>query len=112
MTSFNHVALGAVADWLHRGRRRPRSVRARLQEDLLLSRAPAAALLPLQLRHDTPYGRVRIPGTFRRRMLVEMTDPPDGTATARLPGSPPFELEAGTHRATVPRPAAPEPVAR
>ena len=30
MTSFNHYALGAVADWLHRGRRRPRPRRTRL----------------------------------------------------------------------------------
>ena len=30
MTSFNHYALGAVADWLHRTRRRAGPGRARL----------------------------------------------------------------------------------
>jgi alpha-L-rhamnosidase len=112
MTSFNHVALGSVADWLHR-------VVAGLApsapgyKKISFYPRPGGGLTSAAASHDTPYGRARISWHFAGdEMLVEMTVPPNCTATARLPGSPPFELEAGTHRATVPRPAAPEPVAR
>jgi alpha-L-rhamnosidase len=112
MTSFNHVALGSVADWLHR-------VVAGLApsapgyKKISFYPRPGGGLTSAAASHDTPYGRARISWHFAGdEMLVEMTVPPNCTATARLPGSPPFELEAGTHRATVPRPAAPEQAAR
>ena len=58
MTSFNHYALGAVADWLHRtvaglapaapGYRR-----------LLVRPRPGGGLTHARARHDTPYGAGR-----------------------------------------------------
>ena len=112
MTSFNHVALGSVADWLHR-------VVAGLApsapgyKKISFYPRPGGGLTSAAASHDTPYGRARISWHFAGdEMLVEMTVPPNCTATARLPGGPPFELEAGTHRAAVPRPAAPEQAAR
>lgn len=112
MTSFNHVALGSVADWLHR-------VVAGLApaapgyKKISFHPRPGGGLSSAAASHDTPYGQARISWHFAGdEMLVEMTVPPNCTATAQLPGRPPFELEAGTHRAAVPRPAAPEPVAR
>jgi alpha-L-rhamnosidase len=104
MTSFNHVALGSVADWLHR-------VVAGLApaepgyKKISFHPRPGGGLTSAAASHDTPYGRARISWRFAGdEMLVEMTVPPNCTATARLPGGPPFELEAGTHRAQVPRP--------
>lgn len=112
MTSFNHVALGSVADWLHR-------VAAGLApaapgyKKISFYPRPGGGLTSAAASHDTPYGRARISWRFAGdEMRVEMAVPPNCTATARLPGRPPFELEAGTHRATVPRPAAPERAAR
>ena len=112
MTSFNHVALGSVADWLHR-------VAAGLApaapgyKKISFYPRPGGGLTSAAASHDTPYGRARISWHFAGdEMRVEMAVPPNCTATARLPGSPPFELEAGTHRATVPRPAAHEQAAR
>ena len=112
MTSFNHVALGSVADWLHR-------VVAGLApsapgyKKISFYPRPGGGLTSAAASHDTPYGQARISWHLAGdEMLVEMTVPPNCTATAQLPGRPPFELEAGTHRATVPRPAAPEQAAR
>jgi alpha-L-rhamnosidase len=113
MTSFNHYAFGAVADWMHRaiaglapaepGYRRL-EIRPRIGGGLTHARA----------RHETPYGPAEagwrlVPGAVE----IEAVVPPNTVATVTLPDPdrPPFEVGSGTHRWRVARqPATPETV--
>ena len=107
MTSFNHVALGSVADWLHRVVAGVAPAAPGYRKISFCPR-PGGGLTSAAASHDTPYGRAHIAWWFAGdEMLVEMTVPPNCTATATLPGGAPFELEAGTHQAVVPRPMDP-----
>lgn len=111
MTSFNHVALGSVADWLHR-------VVAGLApaapgyREILFHPRPGGGLTSAAASHETRSGRVGISWQVRGEELhVTMTVPPNCTAIANLPGQPPAELSSGTHHVTVPAPAAARPSA-
>lgn len=86
MTSFNHYALGAVADWLHRtvaglapaapGYRR-----------LRIAPRPLTALTHASARHRTPYGDAAV--GWRREgaeIVVTATVPANTTAEVDLPG--------------------------
>ena len=99
MTSFNHYALGAVADWMHRtvaglAPAAPgyREIRVRPLPDRSLTHAAAV--------HLTPYGKASVcwrreDGRFHLKVVV-----PVGTrATVHLPGSgqPPLTVAHGTH---------------
>ncbi|MFF7475597.1 family 78 glycoside hydrolase catalytic domain [Streptomyces sp. NPDC008092] len=102
MTSFNHYALGAVADWLHRtvaglatagpGWRR-----------LRIAPVPGGDLTWAKAAHLTPYGRAeagwRIEETPEGRVLVvEALIPPGTHAEVHLPsGEPPQEIGPGHH---------------
>ncbi|WP_261991538.1 alpha-L-rhamnosidase [Streptomyces sp. OR43] len=103
MTSFNHYALGSVADWLHRtvaglaaaapGWRR---IRVAPRPGGTLTRAWAA--------HLTPYGRAeagwRIEGAT---LVVEVLVPPGARADIHLPGGgAPLTRGAGRHVFEVP----------
>jgi alpha-L-rhamnosidase len=107
MTSFNHFALGSVADWLHRvvagiapaapGYRR-----------IDFHPRPGGGLTSAAASHETPYGRVSISWELvRDEMVVEMAVPPNCTATARLSPGAAIELTSGRHRFVVPRPGVP-----
>ncbi|HEX5782794.1 MAG TPA: alpha-L-rhamnosidase C-terminal domain-containing protein, partial [Solirubrobacteraceae bacterium] len=86
MTSFNHYALGAVADWLHRtvaglapaapGYRR-----------LLVRPLPTPRLEFATARHRTPYGDAEA-GWVRTggEIVVHAVVPVGATATVHLPG--------------------------
>jgi alpha-L-rhamnosidase len=102
MTSFNHVALGAVADWLHR-------VVAGLApaapgyREILFRPRPGGGLTFASASHETPWGRAGISWQIAAgRLHVAMTVPPNCTATADLPGRPLTSLPSGTHHAVVP----------
>ena len=99
MTSFNHYALGAIADWLHRvvaglapaapGYRR-----------LLIHPRPGDGLTQAGATHLTPYGRasvqwVRASGQF----TLTATVPPNTTARVILPNDEltPIEVGSGTY---------------
>jgi alpha-L-rhamnosidase len=102
MTSFNHYALGAVADWLHRvvaglapasAGYRAMSVRPR----------PGGGLTSASARHRTPYGTAAVSWTRERRLLlVDVTVPPGCDAQVELPGSPPVTVGSGEHHFEVP----------
>ena len=101
MTSFNHAALGSVADWLHR-------VVAGLApgapgyRKILFRPRPGGGLTSASATHETPWGRARISWQITDGELhVAMTVPPNCTATANLPGQPATDLTSGTHRAVV-----------
>jgi alpha-L-rhamnosidase len=99
MTSFNHYALGAVADWMHRtvaglAPAAPgyREIRVRPLPHRSLTHATAV--------HLTPYGEVSVnwrreDGCFHLRVVV----PAGARATVHLPGpgQPPVTVAHGTH---------------
>ncbi|UDY34903.1 glycoside hydrolase family 78 protein [Dermatobacter hominis] len=98
MTSFNHYAFGAVADWLHR------SV-AGLAPDqpgyrrLRVRPLPGPGLDRAAAQHDTPYGRAEV-GWERNggHIRVSAVVPPNTTARVELPGSTTsFDVGAGRH---------------
>lgn len=116
MTSFNHYALGAVADWLHRtvaglaaagpGWRR-----------LRVAPLPGADLTWAKAAHDTPYGRAEagwriesVEGGKADVLVVEVSVPPNTRAEVQLPdGSAPFEVGSGRHTFRRPYTAPPWP---
>lgn len=87
MTSFNHYALGAVADWLHRTVAGLAPAAPGYREILVHPR-PSADLTSASARHLTPYGEAgvaweRAGGTFRLDVCV----PVGATALVHLPGT-------------------------
>ncbi|GAA1278145.1 glycoside hydrolase family 78 protein [Pseudonocardia aurantiaca] len=113
MTSFNHYALGAVADWLHRvvaglapaapGYRR-----------LLVRPMPGGGLTSAAARHDTPYGPAAVAwerADGRLRLSVEV--PVGVRADVHVPGRAELvEVGHGHHRWDVPDPVEPPRVVR
>lgn len=110
MTSFNHYALGAVADWLHRtvaglapaapGYRR-----------LRIAPQPLETLSSASARHLTPYGEASV--SWRRdrdQIVVTAVVPANTSADVAVPGAP-DEVGSGRHEwrfaapTTPPRPA-------
>lgn len=110
MTSFNHYALGAVADWLHR------SVAGLAPatpgyKHIEIAPQPIPGLEWATARHDTPYGTAEV--GWRRsdgRLSISATVPPNSTATVRLPDGTCHEVTAGRHEWTVSDLPEPEPV--
>lgn len=112
MVSFNHVALGSVAAWLHTdvagltalepGYRRVR-----------IAPSPLRRLTHARARHLTPYGPVES-GWARTRdgLRVDAVIPPNTTATVALPDGTEHEVGSGSHSWTVDEApvAAPRPV--
>jgi alpha-L-rhamnosidase len=103
MTSFNHYALGAVADWLHRvvaglGEAEPGWRRLRIAP------VPGGTLTRAATSHQTPYGRAESGWELspEGELTVTAVVPPNTTAEVRLPdGSPQFEVGSGRHVFTV-----------
>jgi alpha-L-rhamnosidase len=100
MTSFNHYALGAVADWMHRaiGGLAPAAPGYRCIE---VSPRPGGGITQAMARHRTPYGIAECAwaieaGQFQLSVVV----PPNITARISLPGSgaEPIDVGSGTHR--------------
>ncbi|MFF7445974.1 MULTISPECIES: family 78 glycoside hydrolase catalytic domain [unclassified Streptomyces] len=98
MTSFNHYALGAVADWLHR-------VVGGIAEaapgyrQILFQPRPGGGITWARTRHETPYGTTELSweladaGRMRARAVV-----PEGcSGVVRLPQCPPVAVGPGVH---------------
>ena len=102
MTSFNHYALGAVADWMHRtvaglGPAAP------AYKVLSVAPQPLAGLEQACARHETPYGLAEV-GWRRTGANIEVSAsvPTGTTAEVLLPGaSETFVVESGDHRWSV-----------
>ena len=99
MTSFNHYALGAVADWLHRtvaglapaapGYRR-----------LRVAPRPGPGMTSAAATHETPYGTAEVSWALSggTAFSLEVTVPPNTTAEVALPDrSAPVEVGSGRH---------------
>ncbi|MDQ0646930.1 alpha-L-rhamnosidase [Microbacterium natoriense] len=105
MTSFNHYALGAVADWLHRtvaglapaapGYRR-----------LRIAPRPLTALDHASARHETPYGTASVSWVRDGDdVVVTAVVPANTTAEVSVPGAP-EAVRSGTHEWRYREPAA------
>jgi alpha-L-rhamnosidase len=98
MLSFNHYALGAVADWLHRTVAGLAPAGPGYRE-ILVRPLPGDGLTSASARHHTPYGEAavawqRTDGTFTLRVEV----PVGTTATVHLPAEPaPLQVGHGRH---------------
>lgn len=105
MTSFNHYALGAVADWLHRTvagleATSPgyRTIRCRPR--------PGGGITSAKASHETPYGTAAIAWELVAETLsVDVLVPAGCTAELELPGQGTVALAAGSHHASVQVPA-------
>ncbi|MDR1387420.1 MAG: glycoside hydrolase family 78 protein [Propionibacteriaceae bacterium] len=104
MTSFNHYAFGAVADWLHRvvaglaplepGYRR-----------IEFRPRPGGTLSYASARHRSPYGLVAIAWRIvGDRLTVEAEVPLGADARLVWPGQEPIELGPGRHNLSLPWP--------
>ena len=100
MTSFNHYAFGAVADWMHRviGGLAPGAAGWRR---LRVAPRPGGGLTSAATAHDTPYGRAAVAWSRRGdRLDVEVEVPTGTSARLSLPGLPETEVGPGEHRFT------------
>ena len=100
MTSFNHYALGAVADWLHRtvGGLAPAAPGYRR---IAVRPHPGGGLTHARARHRTPYGLAECSWKIEGgQIAVEVVVPPNATASVTLPGgeATTHEVGSGTHR--------------
>ena len=101
MTSFNHYALGAVADWLHRTVAGLAAATPGWKR-LRIAPRPGPGITAAAATHETPYGPAAVAwdvdGT---EFTVDVTVPPNTTAEISLPdGSDLFEVGAGRHTFT------------
>lgn len=96
MTSFNHYALGAVADWLHRfiaGL----ALAAPGYHQLEIQPHPGGGLTHAQAQHVTPYGLAKCAWQIADGTInVEIIVPPNTTANVTLPGSGRANFEVGS----------------
>ncbi|MGF6823768.1 alpha-L-rhamnosidase [Microbacterium sp. ZKA21] len=108
MTSFNHYALGAVADWMHRvvAGLGPASAGYRT---LRIAPRPLTTLDRASARHITPYGEASV--AWRREggeIVVSALVPANTTATVSLPGTDEFVVGSGRFEWRVAAASAPE----
>ncbi|KJQ53428.1 glycoside hydrolase family 78 protein [Microbacterium sp. SA39] len=97
MTSFNHYALGAVADWMHRtvAGLAPAAPGYRA---IRFAPKPGGGFTHARAAHETPYGRAEIAWRLDGETLrVDVTVPTGSTATVQLPGGETFEVGSGSH---------------
>ncbi|MGQ7296995.1 family 78 glycoside hydrolase catalytic domain [Quadrisphaera sp. KR29] len=109
MTSFNHYALGAVADWMHRtlaGLAPSTAPEAAGYRELVVAPRPGGGLTSASAWHDTPFGRAAVAwsvdvegGTWHLDVAV----PPGARAVVHLPDrSEPVRVGSGEHAFSLP----------
>jgi alpha-L-rhamnosidase len=97
MTSFNHYALGAVADWMHRvvGGLAPA---APGYATVLIAPQPGGGITEAETALATPRGRVTVSWSLQGdRLHVEAEVPEGADAVVRLPGQDEQRVPAGRH---------------
>ncbi len=102
MTSFNHYALGAVADWMHR-------VVAGLApaepgyRTVLFRPQPGGGFTHASARHETPYGLASIRWELQEgELVVDIAVPTGSTGIVELPGADAVTVGSGAHTFRVP----------
>ncbi|GII92457.1 glycoside hydrolase family 78 protein [Sinosporangium siamense] len=109
MTSFNHYAFGAVADWMHRtvAGLAPAAPGYRT---LAVAPRPGGGLTWARARLRTPYGTAESAWSIEDgHLTLEVEVPPNTTALIDLPGGERAEVGAGRHRRRVPYAPVEEP---
>jgi alpha-L-rhamnosidase len=102
MTSFNHYAFGAVADWLHRTVAGLAPAAPGYREIAVRPR-PGGCLTHAASRLRTPYGLAAVAWhAADGQITVEAVVPPNTTAHVTLPGGEQITVGSGTHRWTSP----------
>ncbi|MFZ9628075.1 MAG: family 78 glycoside hydrolase catalytic domain [Ilumatobacteraceae bacterium] len=97
MTSFNHYALGAVADWLHRTVAGIAPLEPGYASVRIAPR-PGPGITWASAAIDTRHGHVAVRWELTSDRLVLDVELPDGiTGVLDLPGRPATDLGAGTH---------------
>ncbi|QNA93974.1 MULTISPECIES: alpha-L-rhamnosidase [unclassified Microbacterium] len=98
MTSFNHYALGAVADWMHGDLAGIRPLTPGYKK-IGVTPLPIESLSWCRASVETPYGTVAT-GWERDGLSLDYwaTVPPNTTAIITLPGAEGFEVGSGDHR--------------
>jgi alpha-L-rhamnosidase len=113
MTSFNHYAFGAVADWLHRTVAGLAPAEPGYRTIAVRPR-PGGGLTRAAARHRTPYGMAEVAWERDGHTLnLSVTAPPGTSAIVSLPSPDLTETVAGPghHRFSCAyRPAAEDPV--
>ncbi|WP_216666411.1 alpha-L-rhamnosidase [Actinomyces faecalis] len=101
MTSFNHYALGAVSDWLHRGLA-GLSPAAPGWSRVLVRPTPVPGVTSAQACHLSAYGQVAVEWEHDSHTLTARIDIPVGvTADVCLPGQAPVSVSHGHHELSV-----------
>jgi alpha-L-rhamnosidase len=104
MTSFNHYALGAVADWMHRfvAGLEPAAPGYR---EIDIRPHPGGSLTSARAAHMTPYGRAEVFWQLADgQIVVEALVPANTTARVYLPGEKQFlDVGSGFHRWSFPQ---------
>ncbi|MGO3884777.1 MAG: family 78 glycoside hydrolase catalytic domain [Mycetocola sp.] len=105
MTSFNHYALGAVADWLHR-------VVAGLApaepgyRTIRFAPRPGGGFEHAAAEHETPYGLAAIAWRLEGSEIVaDVTVPTGATGIVALPGAEEYRIGSGTHTVRAAQPS-------
>lgn len=102
MTSFNHYAFGAVADWMHR-RLAGLAPSAPGYRSIVVRPVPGGGLTSAKASHTSPYGEISV--AWQRsdgQFTLDLTVPPGVSATVHLPGTDETqEVRNGTHSWTV-----------
>ncbi|WP_405848657.1 alpha-L-rhamnosidase C-terminal domain-containing protein [Streptomyces sp. NBC_01518] len=102
MTSFNHYALGAVADWLH-GTVAGLAPAEPGYRRLRVEPRPGGGLTHANARLRTPYGLAEVSWNLAgTELTVEALVPPNTTAEVLLPDSAADEVGSGRYSWTVP----------
>ena len=97
MTSFNHYALGAAADWMHRTVAGIAPLGPGY-DGVLVAPEVGSGLTWARAALLTPRGRVAVDWSLRDATLtVRVEVPAGGSATIRLPGRPDQVVRAGAH---------------
>ena len=96
MTSFNHYAFGAVADWMHRiiGGLAPADPGYRKLE---ICPRPGGGLTHAKTSHLTPYGLAECSWKIEaEKIILDVNIPPNTTASVNFPGSETASIEIGS----------------
>ena len=97
MNSFNHYALGAIGDWLHRdvAGLAPGAPGYRVLDVHI---RPGGSLTSATASHVTPYGLARTSWRIDGCTLhTEVIVPPNCTAEVRIIADQPVSIGSGTH---------------
>jgi len=102
MTSFNHYALGAVADWMHRTLAGMAPAEPGYKS-MTIHPLPGGRLTHAKASHLTPYGLAAVAWQIEGgQFSLDVTLPPNTSAMVTLPGTQqePVEVGSGLHHWT------------